>query len=443
MKKVLSSLMAALLGMSLLASCGNKATQPTKGAGEGEKKTEAKQGKSDETKAPEQSGGIEKDAKLVYWPMWAETEPQGKVISEAIDAFTAKTGVKVDVNWGGGRDTRKTLQPALDAGETIDLFDEDIERVNITWGKYLLDLESMYDASALNGKQNKTLIDLAKKVGGGTLKSVPYQPSAFVMMYSKAAFEKAGVTAAPTTWEEFLAACQKIKDAGIIPFTTDDAYMAAVFGYFMDRVAGKDTTYAVAGGDFKNPAVLETAKVLEDLVKKGYIDKRAASNQYPVGQGNVADGSVAMCMNGTWLPNEVRQQAGPDFKWGSFALPKIKPEGDGVESNNFGAQCFAINKDTKYPKAAFAFIEWMTSGEWDQKLADETIGVPMSQDATWPAPLTEAKAIIDKTTNRLNWAVDMENNSNVNASIKENFAKLIDGSIDAQGFADNFAKIQK
>jgi len=65
---------------------------------------------------------------VVYWSMWNETEPQGQAIAAAIEDFTKTTGIKVDANFNG-RDIRKTLQPALDAGETIALFDEDLERV--------------------------------------------------------------------------------------------------------------------------------------------------------------------------------------------------------------------------------------------------------------------------------------------------------------------------
>lgn len=114
--------------------------------------------------------------------------------------------------------------------------------------KYLLDIQRMYDASPLNGAQNATLIELAKQQGGGTLKSVPYQPSTFIMFYNKDAFTKAGITAVPTTWDEFLADCEALKGAGVIPMTVDDAYMACLFGFLMYRVAGSDTTEAVAAG---------------------------------------------------------------------------------------------------------------------------------------------------------------------------------------------------
>ena len=190
MKKILCVMLALILTLSVVGCGGSGSTSSTAPGSE-----------ASGSEAPSKE-----KVTLVYWPMWAETEPQGMVIAEAVDAFTEKTGIEVDINWAGGRDTRKTLQPALDAGETIDIFDEDIERVNITWGKYLLDIQGMYDASALNGTQNATLINLAKELGNGSLKTVPYQPSTFLMMYNKAAFDKAGVTASPASWDEFMAA---------------------------------------------------------------------------------------------------------------------------------------------------------------------------------------------------------------------------------------------
>ena len=431
MKKLLSIMLVLAMALSLVACGGAPASTPA-----------SEPAASGEAAAPV-VGEIEEGAKLVYWPMWAETEPQGALIAEAVEAFTDETGVEVEINFAGGRDTRKTLQPALDAGETIDVFDEDVERVNVTWKDYLLDIQAMYDASALNGNQNATLINLAKELGGGSLHSVPYQPSTFVVMYNKGAFEKAGIEAVPTTKDELFAACDALVANGYIPFTVDDAYMAAFFGYIVDRVAGAEAATAVADGDFANEAVLKAAQVIEEMVKAGYIDPRAAGNTWPNGQNNIADESVAMYLNGTWLPNEIRNQTAEGFQWGSFALPNLAEGGDGAEANNFGAQCFGINKDTQYPNAAFALVQWLTSGEWDQKLADATLGVPMANDATWPAATAEAKTIIDNTTSRLAWAVGMENDANVNAAIKTNLALMISGQLDAQGFADAFAKVQK
>ncbi|MEG1848018.1 MAG: extracellular solute-binding protein [Lachnospiraceae bacterium] len=439
-KKLLSTLLCVSMVAASLVGCGApKETAPAESAAPAA--TEAAPAATEaapatDAAAPAAGLAIEDGAELVYWSMWGETEPQGKVIQEAIDAFTEETGVKVEAQFGS-RETRKTLQPALDAGETIDIFDEDIERVNNTWGNYLMTLDDLYAASGLDGKLNATMIDLAKKVGGGSLKAIPYQPSTFVVLYNKDIFNEAKITAVPKTWDEFLAACEAIKASGKIPLTVDDAYMAAFFGYMMDRTIGFDATAKIAADKtFTDPAVLKTAEAIQVLVEKGYIDPKAAGNVYPAGQSDIANGSVAMYLNGTWLPNEIKGQAPADFNWGAMALPgPIADGGDGGESNQFGSQCFAINKDSKYPNAAFAFIQYMVTGEWDQKLADESMGVPMANDAVWPVQLADAKAVLDSTTNRLSWAVGMEDDADVNAKLKTNLAKMIEGSMDAKGFA--------
>jgi raffinose/stachyose/melibiose transport system substrate-binding protein len=386
-------------------------------------------------------------AKIVYWSMWNEAEPQGQVIARAAEAFTAKTGIQVEVNFNG-RDIRMTLQPALDAGETIDIFDEDIERVNNTWGNYLLPLDTYvsqsYDTTGgqpFSAVVNKTLLDLAKQIGGGSVKAIPYQPSAFITMYNKELFEKAGITVLPKTWDELLAACAKLKAIGVAGFTVDDAYMAALFGYTIDRIVGMDAAMAmVDNNDFSSPAVLRFGQVWENMVKNGYITAASAANVYPAGQVNdFATGKAAMYLNGTWLPNEIKGNA-PNMRWGSFGFPNIDPAGDGPEANNFGSQCFGVNKNTKYPAEAFQFIAWLTTGEWDATLANESLGIPMANASAWPAALSEAKAVVDSTTKRLPWAVGMENTAEINAKIKENFAKLITGEFNAQQFADAMKK---
>lgn len=439
MKKILCAMLTVVMAVSMVACKPADSATPSSDAAPTPSGT-APAGESD-------LATIEKDAELVYWTMWNEAEPQGTVIAEAVAAFTEKTGVKVEVNFNG-REIRKTLQPALDAKETIDLFDEDIERVANpdTWGKYLLDLTSRVDASydgkVYRDQVNKTLIDLAQDISGGAIKNIPYQPSTFVVMYNKDLFDKAGVAGIPKTWEEFTAACDKLVAAGITPLTVDDAYMAAFFGYNLDRLVGAEKcAEMVKNVDFKDPAVLEFATIWENAIKKGYMSKKAASNIFPAGQvEELAVGKAAMYLNGTWLPNEIKMQA-PDLNWGSFAWPSMKG-GDGIEANNFGAQSFGINKDTKYPNAAFALVRWLTTGEWDQKLSDESLGVPMANDATWPKQIAEAKTVIDTTTKRLSWAVGMEDKPEINAAIKENFAKLIKGDINAQGFADAMGSLK-
>ena len=235
-KKMLSALLCTAMVAAALTGCGGSgdsapaAEAPAAEAPAAEEEAPA----ADAAEAPAASGDS-----LVYWSMWDAAEPQAQAISQSIEKFTAETGIAVDVQFKGRTGIREGLQPALDAGTNIDLFDEDIDRVNTTWGSYLLDLEELVKTNDYEASANAGLMAACREVGGGTLKSIPYQPNVFAYFYNIEIFEAAGVSAPPTTWAEFLDTCQKIKDAGYTPITNDNAYISSLFGYHMSRLRKK------------------------------------------------------------------------------------------------------------------------------------------------------------------------------------------------------------
>lgn len=386
------------------------------------------------------------DDTLVYWSMWEATEPQGQVIQEAVDAYTEQTGVKVDLQFKGRTGNREALQPALDGGTQIDIFDEDIDRVNGMYGKYLLDLEDLAKDNDYEATANAGLMAACRDAGGGTLKTIPYQPNVFAFFYNKDLFEQAGITEEPKTWDEFKDVCQKLKDAGITPMTMDDAYATCVIGYHLARLVGEDKVKEiVTEGKWDDPAVLQMAQDIEELASNGYYSEMVGSNVWPAGQNTeLALGTAAMYLNGSWLPNEVKEMAGPDFHWGCFAYPALTDGANGIETNNFGAQVFGVNKDTKLAKEAFDLITFITKGEYDQKLADETVGIPADTTNTeWPAMVECAKPVIEQSTNRFTWACGVESNVDMTPVIKENFIKLMAGSITADEFVSTMQDAAK
>ncbi len=434
-KRTLSVLLTAAMAVSMLAGCGSKTEAPAETAPAATQEAGGEAG--GETAAPAEGGT------LVYWSMWESTEPQGQAIQKAIDAFTAETGIKVDAQFKGRTGIREGLQPALDAGTNIDLFDEDIDRVNKTWGQYLLDLEDLAKAADYEATANAGLIGACREVGDGTLKSIPYQPNVFAMFYNQSIFDEAGVTAVPTTWEELDAACAKIKEAGYVPITDDDAYITCLFGYHMCRLVGYErTSEIVKNGEWDDPAVLKTAEAFADFAKKGYFSENIASNVWPAGQNmELAGGTAAMYLNGSWLPNEVQAMAGDDFKWGCFSYPAVEGGVDGTNASNYGAQVFAINKNSKNAEAAFQLICKITKGEFDQVLAEESNGIPADTTNTeWPAMVQCAQPVMEQLTVRYPWAAGAEDNADMTPIIKENMLKLVGGSISAQEFVDALKK---
>lgn len=423
-KKILSVLLATAMVASLAVGCGSSG-----------------------------GGGSDSDSKkLVYWAMWSEEEPQAKVIKEAVEKYTEDTGVEVDLQFKGRNGQREGLQPALDAKQNIDLFDEDVNRVNGSWGAYLMDLEDLAkDYEAEHG--NETLFNIARTAGGGTLKSIPYQPSIFGFFYNKTLFTKAGIDAAPTTWAEFDAACAKLVAAGITPITGDTTYQTSALGYHLGRYLGQDGVKALVNDtksedpdsvNWDDPRVLQAVKDYEDFASKGYFSKNIASNVYPDGQNKeFAPGNAAIVICGSWLPNEIKKMVADDLEWGYFNYPSVEGGTDDNTANNIANQVFAINKESKMSKEAFELITYITTGEFDKKMTEEALCIPTDKanaDA-WPEALAEVKPSFDATTTYYDWAVGAENNADLTSAMQEAFVKVMAGDMTAEDFVAECAGI--
>lgn len=397
------------------------------------------------------------DAKeLVYWSMWNETEPQAMVFKDAIKEFEASNpNIKITVQWNG-REIRKTLQPALDAGTTIDMWDEDLERIVKTWEPYALKLDDYYGQSypSTNGKSFEDTVMKSLQAHLKTLSTdkglyaVPYQPFVVSVFYNKDHFDKAGITSTPKDWDEFMAVCGKLKAAGFTPITIDDAYMDLPIGMHLNRKFGNsDAVEALikdrSGKLWDDPKVLETAKEFEALAKAGYMSAQTAVNKWPAGQQEVATDQVSIYfLNGTWLPNEVMGTTGPDFKWGQFAYPAV-PNGAGAGAGTFGAQGFQINKDCAAPDAAFALAAHLTSGKWDQELSANTFGAPMDTSMEWPVQIEESAAIFASLDSFVPWSGGLAADPDAFPVVKAEFTKLLAGQVTAEEFIANIKSALK
>ena len=434
MKKiVVSSLVSVSMLSSLLVGCSSSSSSTS---AQSTNTNSTQQTTTNTTQSTTTS-----DSKtIVYWSMWEATEAQGQALQSAINQYMADTGNKVDVQFKGRTGIREGLQAALDAGTTIDIFDEDIDRVNGTWGKYLLDLEDLAAAADFEATAIEGLMLSCREAGGGTLKSIPYQPYIFNFFYNKDLFDQAGVTGVPTTWDEFLDVCQKLKDADIIPLTCDDAYISNMLGYHLARMVGVDrvTEVVTEGLWAEEPAVLRMAQDYEELASKGYFSPYIASNVWPAGQNTeLALGEVAMYLNGSWLPNEVLPTTGDDFRWGCFSYPAVEGGVTGTEAANYGAQVFAINKNTQVAQEAFDLINYFTKGEFDQQLSTASVGIPAdTRNTEWPELLADVRPVLNSLTVRYTSTAGAEANPNITPIMKENFLKLCGGQITAQQFVD-------
>lgn len=431
-KKFISLLVVSAMAATMIAGCGNSAAPAASTpAAEPAQTEEAPAATTAETTADaaadDAAGAADySDVTLTMWSMWNSTEPQGKVIQEAADAFKEKTGATVNIEWKG-RDVKQIIMTALEGGEDIDIFEEDYSRIGKSYKDYCLDLTEMAKAANYDAQSFKCFSDEAIK-WSGFLSSIAEQPQVGGVFYNKDIFADCGITEVPATWDDFLAACQAMVDKGYQPLALDSAYADFTFGYHLDRVIGQEATadLAVNGGWSENPGVAKAAQQIIDFVKAGYLAD-GAPDEYPSSQNKIGlTGKVAMVVCANYVAAEVNGNSGTEVNWGMFNYPTVA-DGSGSSNAYAGANSLAIAKSSKNPQAAFDFLMFLTSGEFDQKMADAASQIPADPRNTAPAMMDGTVETLSVTTSPLAWNMGLSENADLTANFKNAIIELFEG----------------
>lgn len=439
-KKLLALVLSSVMLATALAGCGGSSAEPAAEApaAESEAAPEAAEPAEETTQAEAPAG---EGREIIYWSMWNSTENQAKVLQEAADAYEAETGIHVTIEWKG-RDVKNIITTALEAGEKIDLYDDDYQRVVQNNGQFLEDLTDMVAAADLEKHILPVILNTAKEWGEGKLLVVPYQPYTTGVWYNKDILDGAGVTEAPVTWDEFKDVCQKIKDAGYAPLAMNSDEAKLVFGYQLARYIGQEKVVEVVEqSKWKaTPEVLKAAEDIKSLFDAGYFSDNSPG-EGKTSQEDIGLGLTAMMLGASWVPNEIDQTIGEPLNWGFFPWPTVEGGVDGVEAAMVGAQGFGINAKSENKQAAFDFAVKVATGEYDQKMAEISNSIPADVDNTeWPAVISGAQPYFSKMTKSYMWAIGMERNQDYAAVIQDNMIKLYTGGFNAEGFVDAMAK---
>lgn len=147
--------------------------------------------------------------------------------------------------------------------------------------------------------------------------------------YRKDLFQKAGINAAPKTWDELISAAQKLKAAGITPVAigTKQAWPSAAwfdfinmrvngYAFHMNLLAGK--------GSYTSPEVKKTMSTWAQLVKVGGFPETAPAMTWQEASALMWQGKAAMYLMGNFISTEIPSnvKAQVDF----FPFPTIDPK---------------------------------------------------------------------------------------------------------------------
>jgi raffinose/stachyose/melibiose transport system substrate-binding protein len=189
---------------------------------------------------------------------------------------------------------------------------------------------------------------------------IPYATNADAVIYNKDIFKQLGIDI-PQTWDQFIAACEKIKAAGKNPFyftfkdawTTLPAYDALAANtegknFFNELSKGK-TTFA--------KGQKETMDKYLTLLKYANADSQGMG--YSDGNTAFAKGESAMYLQGVWAIPEIKK-ANPNINLGIFPFPVSNTPGASKVVSGVDL-ALAESTTTKHPKEVEKFIQYLFS----------------------------------------------------------------------------------
>jgi len=361
------------------------------------------------TKAAEKPAEKE-PVKLVFWSCWNEGEKYAEVIKAWAAGYEKENPhVTVEVVFNG-RENQTKLRTALAGGTKVDLMDQDAyqvaggmvaEGLGYPVDEWLGD-KAWGEDVAFRDIFVPGLLDQYKYEGKTYL--IPHTLITIAFWYDKRIFRNAGVDT-PTTWKEYLEACEKIKATGVAPIAQDagvDMYNGMWYYHLVERLEGPGFLLSAVedktGEKWGDPAFLEAAQMIRELWDKGYIIEGAEGFTWPAGQMTLANGESSMELCGSWLPNELKEAVDPEFEWGGFAFPAV--EGGKGKQTDMEAymMSFMILKDSEHPREAFDFIRYTLTKQNAQLLADETLNASPRKDVPWPSVIADGSQMFENAT---------------------------------------------
>lgn len=288
---------------------------------------------------------------LNFWSAYAETDAPAAVVIQAAEVFEQKTGAKIHITWQAGEVTEASEADIFQtAAASIPAFALDL--TELTAGT---DFETHSYACL-----RQQIIDRC-----GYLAGIPQVPYLEGLYYNREIMENCVITV-PATWDEFLAACQRLKAAGYQGLALNSEDSAKAVQMHLEAVLGQSQLAALlAENDLsEHEQGANALQQLIDFANGGFV----ACEGYPLGQNRLGLSNAVMTLGSNTRCAEIENGTRMDIDWGVMAWPAGGCYAD--------SRVLAIHSGCADPQAAFDFIMLLTTGEFDQLMADVTGGIP-------------------------------------------------------------------
>lgn len=314
---------------------------------------------------------------LNFPTFWVGQDSKAEPIAQLVESFNAENAGKIKVVIEANPDTdgyRDKINTQMAAGQAPDIF---VFNPDPTQFQYYESDILMDFTDELSGSWSDDFVPgyIESSTKNGHTKSVPFEIGLTPIWYNSELFAKAGLSEFPKTIDDFWAAADALKAAGIVPTSQmtggSNAWTSMLwYSHIVGSLGGPDAW----SKPLSDPIFVEAAKVLQRMYQDGNTTRDAVGGDAGVSGGHYMAGDTAMFINGPWYIGRIRGDA-PD----TYAATRLAPApqvGDyyghqlGFMLSNLAA---ANTDDPARRDAVLTFMRYMTKPD-NVKMISEAAG---------------------------------------------------------------------
>lgn len=332
------------------------------------------------TEAPATAPTTAPAAEPVTLHMLVRPDEGGNVAKYAAQ-FEAETGIKVVPDFVAWSDiSNKTLTTLAAGGGGYDIvFMPSADAAKLIAGGWF---DPISDLIPADQKADWLPAVLNFYSRDGNLMGMPWYAGGAHMVYNKEILDKAGVDPASiVTWDDFLAACQKIKDAGAAEFCyTPTAKYAGEFYY------NWGTNVLSRGGKFFDDSgapifqnsnqALDAYTFLKTGIDAGYFNPAGIALDDYEALIEFGTGKTAFMLNSTWSATQANKNTELSTVTGKVGYILVPGAGDTRSAAYLYAGGLGVPTTSTHKEEAKKFLTYLTSAEAQKHHAIEGANMP-------------------------------------------------------------------
>jgi multiple sugar transport system substrate-binding protein len=306
--------------------------------------------------------------------LWAQGS-EGEALPALLKEFEAENpGVKVNVTAIPWDAALSKYQTAIAGGTT-----PDVAQMGTTW---MGDFANSFDATPKEIDASDFFPGSVKSTEvEGTTYGVPWYVDTRVVYYRSDLAEKAGITKAPETWDDFKALAKGLQEKAGAKYGVQ--LPAGVAGSYLDTLPFQWSNGAKLMNDDGTKWTLDTPEAAEALkYYSSFFADGLASKAVSTGttaEASFVDGSAPMMISGPWHVGLLNKAGGAGFedKYKVAPMPKAKTSTSFVGGSNM-----VVFKKSENRDSSWKLLQWLSKPEVQLKWYKATGDLP-SQQGAW------------------------------------------------------------